>query len=479
MKDKLAKSTQENLITLLCFDEEHSKTIRNAVDLDLFEGPYRDIASQAILYLDQFGAPPKEHISDLFEEVLEGKDRRKASLFERLLFDLYESRESVNVEYTIAGLTDFVRQQNLKVGIMEAASIIQSEQEGYLDTAEEILTRAMKRQLDLFDPGASLSDMKRSFRFLTLQDDVFRTGIPELDYRNLGPVRKGLHLYIALTKRGKTWWLCHLGKLAFLHKLKVCHITLEISEEKVLQRYYQSLFTIAKRAGSYPEVDFTLDELGRLIGLKLENLRPRLTFEDPKIHKKLSELTSSWGIRLGRVIVKEFPSGSLTIRNLEGYLDSLEAANNFIPDLLILDYADLMSVSSQNYRESLGRLYVDLRGLAGKRNIAIATASQAHRSAIGQKRLHEGNVAEDWSKVQTADTIITYSQTEAERILGLARLFVAGARDDADKIEVLISQNYPVGQFMRNSTLLVSRYWKELEEFTTDEEEEEEEEEDD
>ena len=475
MADRLSKSTQENLITLLCFSEEHSKIIRNSVDLNLFEGFYRDIAAQAILYLDQFGAPPKEHISDLFEEVLEGKNRRKASLFERLLSDLYESKESVNVEYTMTSLTGFVRQQNLKAGIMEAASIIQSEQDGYLDTAEEILMKAMKKQLNLFDPGVSLSDTKRSFLFLDHQDATLPTGIPELDHpRNLGPIRKGLHLFIALAKRGKSWWLCHLGMVSFSHRLKVCHITLEMSEERVLQRYYQLLFSIAKRSGNYPETTFTLDKLGRLIGLKRKDLKPKLTFDDPQIHKKLSERTSSWGIRLGRVIVKEFPSGSLTVRNLEGYLDSLEAANNFIPDLLIIDYADLMFVPSQNYREALGRLYVDLRGLAVKRNIAIATASQAHRSAIGAKRLHEGNVAEDWSKIATVDTILTYSQTDAERTLGLARLFVAGARDDADKIEVLISQNYSVGQFMRNSTLLVSRYWKELEEFTDEEEEGEE-----
>ena len=74
---------------------------------------------------------------------------------------------------------------------------------------------------------------------------------------------------------------------------------------------------------------------------------------------------------------------------------------------------------------------------------------------------------------QTADVTITHSQTPGEKGLGLARLFVAGGRRDADKFQVLISQCYPIGQFCVSSHPMVSTYFNEVDEWIGDSDEEE------
>ena len=77
---------------------------------------------------------------------------------------------------------------------------------------------------------------------------------------------------------------------------------------------------------------------------------------------------------------------------------------------------------------------------------------------MNAKVVKDDMVAEDVSKIATADNVITYSQTEQERKLGLARLWVSNARNDEDKFMILISQCYAAGQFCLNSTLMLSDY---------------------
>ncbi len=159
------------------------------------------------------------------------------------------------------------------------------------------------------------------------------------------------------------------------------------------------------------------------------------------------------------MVVKQFPTGSLTISGLQAYLDLLESTCDFVPDLLLVDYADLMYVDERDYRIGIGQLYKHLRGIAVERDFAIATASQANRGGVGAVHITERNVAEDFSKIATADTIITFNQTVEEKRLGLARLHVANSRDDGDNITVLITQNYTRGQFVIQSALMQPVYW--------------------
>src|SRR5262249_16179972 len=146
-------------------------------------------------------------------------------------------------------------------------------------------------------------------------------------------------------------------------------------------RYFQSMFSISKRDEKSVRTHFELDELERMVGFSVDKAKARLNLEDPNIRKKLSLKLDEWGTRLNNVIVKQFPSGSLTITKLEAYLDSIEIAEKFVPDLLIIDYLALMRLNVDNYTQSLGQTTVLLRGLAVRRNLAIVTAAQGNRES--------------------------------------------------------------------------------------------------
>jgi replicative DNA helicase len=456
----LLGSLADSLLVLLTFDKERAAIIRNVVGPELYGGPYRLIVSRLYEYIDKFKKPPEDHLPDLLSDILQAKDKQ-AELYTEIIETIGQARDTVNPDYTMNRLELFVKRQTMRAAAVSLAKVLQRDNEESLDEAEKILAQAGAQTLKVFDPGTQLSNARTALRFLERNVACFPTGIPELDRRGFGPNRKEVWLLIANTKSGKSWALTQLAKAAAIHKLKVSHITLEMSEELVSQRYMQAFFALAKRNEPVQIIKFKRDTLGRVTDFEDKRISPPLSLDDPKIKRKLEAKIAQWGTRiLKNIIIKQFPGGQLTVRGLQAYLDNLSQQARFEPDLLIVDYPDLMLLDKNNYRLDLDETYKALRGLAVERNIALAIVSQSHRGAARSKLVRADNVAEAYLKIAHVDTNITYTQTPAEHKLGLARLFVAAGRGDADRFTLVISQNYTMGAFVVDSALMAgSTYW--------------------
>lgn len=461
MADKLSGAMQENLLTLLCFSEASFQLVRNSVEPELFTSQvYRDILERVYDYIDRFKRPPKEHVADLLEDVLK-QDNPQAELYKQILRSADETKDNINDEYVLSQLEGFIQQQRMKVGIVQASQLVA---EGDLEQAKTILEQALRSSLQLFRPGLTLRDVLKELRS---GDDrhAVSVGIEELDKRRLGPARKELHLFIGPPGRGKSWWLGHITKRALMQRLRVAVVTLEMSEKSWGIRLLQSLFAVTRREGEVIYSKMKRDSLGRLSGLDQIRLRKgkTLSFSDDSTIKKVTTKLNNFEGRL-ELFIREFPTRSLTIHGLRAYLDAMERMQHFLPDVLILDYADLMRVDPRNYRLELSTLYQDLRGLAVERNMMLVTASQANREGAAARLVLDTHTAEDFSKIGTTDCAITYSQTPAERQLGLARLFVSKGRADEDRFTVLITQAYVTGQFCLDSIRMVDSYWNTIRE---------------
>ena len=460
---------QENLLTLLAFDDQRAKLIRNAIDINLYGGQYRIIATRIYDYIDRYHKSPKAHLADILDDKLNAESRREAELYEDVLTSIHDAQETINAEYVMSQLETFIKRQSLRTIAVDLTKALQRDTEESLTEAEELIRKSQAQTISLFDPGTRLSDKARALDFLDIQEAAFQTGIPELDKRGFGPTRKEQWLFVGNTKAGKTWALIQLAKMALVHRLKVCHITLEMSEQRAAQRYFQSLLAISKRNEQLRVTRFERDSLGRIEGFEQLNIKPALSLDDPKIRQKLGKrIDQANGRIFDNIFIKQFPTGMLTVPQLEAYLDNLEQMERFVPDLVIVDYPDLMKLDAHNYRISLDDTYKRLRGIWVQRNMAGAIVSQSHREAAKAKVVRGENVSEAYSKIAHCDTTITYSQTEAERQLGLARLFVAAGRNDEDKITIVISQQYGIGSFVIDSMLMRGAYWENLPKGETD-----------
>lgn len=456
ISDRLSVSLQENLLVLLCFSARAAPLIRNAVEPRLFSSQqYCDVAVRAYDYLDRYKKPPGEHLPDLFGDIAESSDAEGKQLV-ALLEDLYRAKETVNEDYALAQLEHFVRQQSLKGSIIAASEALQ---EGDLESAEEELQKGLKQRLAVFSPGISLADGVRAAYGKQVRRDIVPTGIQPLDDAHLGPARGEFHLFIGPPKRGKSWWLIHMTKHCLLQRLKTVYVSLELSEAQIAQRLLQSLFSLTRHKTRVPVTRLRLDDLGRLLEFSKETLSGRMSIDDastrPIVEKKLKRMYGA-----DNLVIKQFPAGALTVPGLRAYLEMLERAAGFVPDMLVIDYPDYMKIDPRNYRFEIGAVYNDLRGLAVERNIGVVAAKRSNREGTSAKMVTEIHAAEDYSAIYTADTIFTYSQTAAEKELGLARLFVSNTRvADSDGFVLLMSQAYPVGQFCLEAVRMHDTYW--------------------
>jgi len=467
----------ENLLTLLSYDKERAPIIRGTVGIENFGGQYREVATRLYDFIDKYKKPPGDHLPDILEDKITSVNKREANAYADIVEAIHDANDGINAEYVMSQVETFVIRQSLRSVAVDLTKALQRDTEESLEEARKLMAAANTASLKVFDPGLRLSNWKRVLAGLRTLEEAFPTGIPELDKRNFGPTRKELLLYISDTKKGKTWFLIMLAKLAVLHRLKVLHVTLEMSEERASQRYLMSLFSIAKRDEKIKITRIKRRKLTEkgikrghdprqqpIVDFEEDEVRPELSFDSPDIEAKLERLMRKWQHRiLDNIIIKGFPTGSLTIGQFEAYLQNLEVTEHFTPDLIVFDYPDLMQLDASNIRASLDEAFKGLRGVAVKRNAAMAVVSQSHRAAAGAKQVKSANVAEAYSKIAHADIVITYSQTESEYAMGLARLAVTAGRNDEDRIVIVISQQYALGQFAIDSARTTGDYWRLIE----------------
>lgn len=425
---------------MLCWDPQHAPQLVFQLTVDLFSTrTYRKIAEAAIEHLNKYGTPPRAHLRDLLEDQL--RRGEEGQLLRRILDAMDGLYAELQPDYVLSQLDRFIATRKLSNALSDAADALQ---QGDIDKAREAIYRQDLQQKP--SPGIWLHDPEAMLSFLNVrEDDFFPTGIEALDQRGVRPARKQLFIIIGSKGIGKSWWLTQIGKHCVMNRRSVLHLTLENSEELAAQRYTQALYAMSMQEASTIRVPvFKKDALGRCVSIEFDVRSPELLNSASRraVSKKLLAMKSR-----ARLLIKEFPTGDLTISQLNMYLDSLDRTENFRPDMLILDQAFNLRFDPRDIRTSMGQSLIHLRGTAIRRNMAIVTAWQGNRATDSAKTVTTGMVAEDWSLGGTADTICTISRTQSERDVNLARVLVDKARGARDKFVVMVSQSYDTGQF--------------------------------
>lgn len=141
------------------------------------------------------------------------------------------------------------------------------------------------------------------------------------------------------------------------------------------------------------------------------------------------------GMELGRLIIKEYPTGTCTVATIRNHLEKL-ALRGFVPHVIIIDYADIMRSSREfdALRMELKLIYEDLRNLAMEKAIPIWTASQSNREGSNADVVGLENMSESYGKAMVADVVISLSRKPSEKATGMGRMFVAKNRAGRDGI---------------------------------------------
>jgi len=295
---------------------------------------------------------------------------------------------------------DFCKKQVLKQALEDSVKAISAEN-------YESVLNIMKDAVSKGSPSTVGHDFFNDYeaRFTKMTRITCPTGIPHLDSKEIlnGGLAAGeIGIITAPTGVGKSHFLVHVGASALKVGKNVLHYTFELSETAVGIRYDSNLCDIPS---------------GDVYDRKEEIL---------EMYKKDG---------FGRLIIKEYPTGSASVITIRNHIEKL-AMKDFIPSVIVIDYADIMR-STRSYdsvRHELKLIYEELRNLAMEMKIPVWTASQANREASDKEVVGLDNMAEAYGKAMIADVVVSLSRKQLEKSTGSGRLFVAKNRAGKDGV---------------------------------------------
>ena len=440
---------EEAILALLCFHDDIALKIAPQIESERLFSTNRtneEIAKHALEYVKKYGTSPGMALEYVLENRIQ-KGGEAGKLVGQQIEFLSKRVTEIDATFVLDQLERFLEVQHLQLNLQSALEHLD---QGELEQAREAVFKFDSKNKN-GQAAINFTDPKSLHVLDKIDtDDYFSCGVEIFDRLGIRLGRKMLGFIIAPKGDGKSWWLINVGRAGIQHHHKVLHITLELSQEKTYFRYLQTFFSLTKREIEQVRIPiFNRDDTGKFVSMNFGEMTRYPVFQKrEELYQKLQAMYHS------HLIIKEFPTGTLTMEALRMYLEQLKREEGFEPDLLLLDYADLMFVNPAQLRIDTGRVYVNLRGLAIEKNCAIATATQSNREGAESKNVRSTNVAEDFSKVMTADLVLTMSKTPQERLMNLARVFAAHARDEDDKKTALISQAYRIGQFSLDSVLM-------------------------
>ena len=243
--------------------------------------------------------------------------------------------------------------------------------------------------------------------------DVVSCGWDVIDELVDGGFGKGeLIMFAAPPGIGKSWALVNVGMAAAKKGKTVVHYTLELNEGYVGQRYDAVLTGIA-----VPNLKFNIDD----VRTQVEGLS-------------------------GDIIVKHWPTKSAGLNTMRASLDKLKLQGKN-PDVIIVDYADLLKGNSRKERhEELEEIVEGLRGIAGEYECPLFTASQISRSGAEDDIITGTKIAGSFSKLMTADFVVSLSRKIEDKLAGTGRWHVIKNRFGPDGMTLPSKANMSNGR---------------------------------
>jgi hypothetical protein len=137
---------------------------------------------------------------------------------------------------------------------------------------------------------------------------------------------------------------------------------------------------------------------------------------------KIEDLTRK---TTGKLIVKEYPTGSAHSGHFRALLNELKLKRQFEPDIIFIDYLNICSSSrmkamggSINSYTYIKAIAEELRGLAVEFNVPIFSATQTTRSGYGNSDVGLEDTSESFGLPATADLMFALISTEELEKLG-------------------------------------------------------------
>jgi archaellum biogenesis ATPase FlaH len=352
---------------------------------NFFDTPnYPKLFQAAKAFVDKYNQTPTKN--QLIEIV---KIKGWGELINRDFVDsLYEiNLEEYDPEWLNESTEAWVEYKNLDKSVenlvtyLKTTKVDASNVKNVVESAKDIIVRG--NNIDFkFDEGLDFFNPE-SHKQPTL--DTFSTGFPYLDtVLNGGWSTKALYVIAGENKVGKSIWLANLAASSVKLGYNSAVVSLEMRDRHVVKRLGANMLGISMK--EYADMAEDQD----LIKKKLATVG----MDDLKIP--------------GKLYIKEFPTSSASIKDVERWLLKMEQLKGIKFKTVFIDYINILmnwrNPNSENMYLKIKQIAEDMRAMGTRNNWAVITLTQLNRSGFGASgQISLSSIAESSGLGHTVD----------------------------------------------------------------------------
>lgn len=430
----------------------------------------RIVMSWVLDYYERYHRAPGKQIQDIYNAERDELGEEQSYIVESFLDRIsqeYEEESNFNYQYALDQAENYFRKRSLYLLFERGLGLVASDK---IELAENQVvnygkvSKVVGNWVDPFDP-------ERIKRNLAREKENFFMIPGKVGELTGGLERSWLAAFMGPMKRGKSYWLQEMAIQALFSGLWVLFISLEMNLEMMEERIYRRIAGVPSEREKilFPIMDCKSNQDGtckrknrssstdliRSDGSRVELFDPKVEHDvctycrgkkwfspavwwilsdefDPSRKKKIIQerIERFSKIYKRKLRLVSYPAFTASVEDIEREVDNLEYMEDVIPDLIVIDYADILSPTSRGLSERgvIDDIWKRLKRLAAVRHCLVFTASQSNRASIAKKSLTEIDTAEDIRKIAHVDVMIGINQTKEEKVKGVYRLGLVAHR---------------------------------------------------
>ena len=381
---------QQTILRNLLTNDTYTRKVAAFINPDYFEGVYQALFKEFTKFIAKFNRLPSK---EAFKIELDSTDRLTDEQYRHamdILPDIFNYSEE-NLEWLLERTEKWCQDRAVFNAVMESISIIDGKHaELGKNAIPDVLSKALSVSFDTNIGHDYIDNADERFDFYHLEEERLEF---DLDYFNRitkgGLPKKTLNIALAGTGVGKSLFMCHMAASALSQGKNVLYITMEMSEERIADRIDANLLNVP------------IDQLEHL--------------SKDSFTKKVQNIATKTN---GKLIIKEYPTGSAHANHFRALLNELKLKRNMIPDIIFIDYLNICSSarmkmgSSINSYTYIKAIAEELRGLAVEHKVPVVSATQTTRSGFTNSDVGLEDTSESFGLPATADLMFALISTD-------------------------------------------------------------------
>jgi replicative DNA helicase len=399
---------QVKVLSSLLTHKEFLQNINDVLSEQYFDNQaHKWIIGEILNYYEQYHTTPTMEVLKVEMKKVEN-EVLQLSIKEQLR-EAYQA-SSEDLEYVENEFSSFCKNQQLKKALLSSVDLLNS---GDFESIRGLIDNALKAGAEKNIGHEYIKDTEARYR------EEARTVVatPWGKFNDLmqGGLGNGdFGLIFGNPGGGKSWTLVALGGYAVKMGYNVVHYTLELGEDYVGRRY-DAFFT----------------------GKPVDTLHKN----KDKVEEIVKELP-------GQLIIKEYAPGQATVNTIRGHIQKCSDLE-FVPDLVIIDYVDLLSSKKrvQDRKGEIDDIYVSTKGLAKELQLPIWSVSQVNRAGAKDDVIEGDKAAGSYDKIMITDIAISLSRKKEDKVNGTGRFHIMKNRYGMDGMTFSVVADTSTGHF--------------------------------